>query len=57
MDRLGLPATARASLGLYNRSEDLEHLAVGRLKKDALVLLASVGAGITAGTLLLRWSL
>jgi cysteine desulfurase/selenocysteine lyase len=29
MDRLGLPATARASLGLYNRSEDLERLAAG----------------------------
>src|SRR3990172_3097856 len=32
MDRLGLPATARASLGLYNRSEDLERLAAGLRK-------------------------
>ena len=29
MDRLGLPATARASLGLYNTREDLERLAAG----------------------------
>jgi 3-oxoacyl-[acyl-carrier-protein] synthase-3 len=31
--------------------------AAGRLKKGALVLIASVGAGFTAGALLLRWSL
>jgi 3-oxoacyl-[acyl-carrier-protein] synthase-3 len=31
--------------------------AAGRLKKGDLVLLASVGAGFTAGALLLRWSL
>ena len=31
--------------------------AAGRLRKDMLVLLASVGAGFTAGALLLRWSL
>jgi len=29
MDRLGLPATARASLGLYNRESDLDRLAEG----------------------------
>ena len=29
----------------------------GRLKKNDLVLLASVGAGFTAGSMLLRWSL
>ncbi len=29
MDRLGLPATARASLGLYNRESDLDRLADG----------------------------
>ena len=28
----------------------------GRLKKGDLVLLASVGAGFTAGSVLLRWS-
>jgi 3-oxoacyl-[acyl-carrier-protein] synthase-3 len=31
--------------------------AQGRLKKNDLVLLASVGAGFTAGSMLLRWSL
>jgi cysteine desulfurase/selenocysteine lyase len=29
MDRLGLPATARASLGLYNDRSDLDRLAEG----------------------------
>jgi cysteine desulfurase/selenocysteine lyase len=29
MARLGLPATARASLGLYNRESDLDRLAEG----------------------------
>ena len=29
MDRLGLPATARASLGLYNDQSDLDRLAEG----------------------------
>jgi cysteine desulfurase/selenocysteine lyase len=29
MDRLGLPATARASLGVYNRESDLDRLADG----------------------------
>jgi cysteine desulfurase/selenocysteine lyase len=29
MERLGLPATARASLGVYNTREDLERLAAG----------------------------
>jgi len=32
-------------------------VAAGRLKKDMLVLLASVGAGFTVGAVLLRWSL
>jgi 3-oxoacyl-[acyl-carrier-protein] synthase-3 len=32
-------------------------VAVGRLKKGDLVLLASVGAGFTVGSMLLRWSL
>ena len=31
--------------------------AEGHLKKDNLVLLASVGAGFTVGRVLLRWSL
>ena len=29
----------------------------GRLKKGNLVLLASVGAGFTVGSILLRWSI
>jgi 3-oxoacyl-[acyl-carrier-protein] synthase-3 len=29
----------------------------GRLKKDSLVLLASVGAGFTVGACLLRWEI
>jgi len=29
----------------------------GRLKRGDLVLIASVGAGFTAGSMLLRWSL
>jgi cysteine desulfurase/selenocysteine lyase len=29
MDRFGLPATARASLGLYNTREDLDALVAG----------------------------
>jgi cysteine desulfurase/selenocysteine lyase len=32
MDRLGLPATARASLGLYNDQSDLDRLADGLRK-------------------------
>jgi 3-oxoacyl-[acyl-carrier-protein] synthase-3 len=32
-------------------------VAAGRLKKGDLVLLASVGAGFTVGTILLRWSI
>jgi cysteine desulfurase/selenocysteine lyase len=29
MERFGLPATVRASLGLYNTHEDVERLAAG----------------------------
>jgi len=32
-------------------------VAEGRLKKGNLVLLASVGAGFTVGSVLLRWSI
>jgi 3-oxoacyl-[acyl-carrier-protein] synthase-3 len=32
-------------------------VADGRLKKGNLVLLASVGAGFTVGSVLLRWSI
>jgi 3-oxoacyl-[acyl-carrier-protein] synthase-3 len=51
LDRYGNTTAATIPLALADAR------AQGRLKKDALVLLASVGAGITAGTLLLRWSL
>ena len=34
-----------------------EAVADGRLKKGNLVLLASVGAGFTVGSVLLRWSI
>jgi 3-oxoacyl-[acyl-carrier-protein] synthase-3 len=64
-DRLGLPANkvvinlerygnttaATIPLALADAVRD------GRLKKGDLVLLASVGAGFTAGAMLLRWSL
>ena len=31
--------------------------AAGRIKKDDLILLASVGAGFTVGSVLLRWAI
>jgi 3-oxoacyl-[acyl-carrier-protein] synthase-3 len=64
-ERLGLPAdkvvinlehygnttAATIPLALHDAVRD------GRLQKGNLVLLASVGAGFTAGAMLLRWSL
>jgi 3-oxoacyl-[acyl-carrier-protein] synthase III len=64
-ERLGLPAekvvinlekygnttAATVPLALSDAARD------GRLNKGSLVLLASVGAGFTAGAMLLRWSL
>jgi 3-oxoacyl-[acyl-carrier-protein] synthase-3 len=51
LDRYGNTTAGTIPLALADARAD------GRLKKGDLVLLASVGAGFTAGALLLRWSL
>jgi 3-oxoacyl-[acyl-carrier-protein] synthase-3 len=51
LDRYGNTTAATIPLALADARAD------GRLKKGALVMLASVGAGFTAGSVLLRWSL
>jgi 3-oxoacyl-[acyl-carrier-protein] synthase-3 len=64
-DRLGLsPEKVVINLDRYGNTTAgtiplalADARAAGRLKKNDLVLLASVGAGFTAGALLLRWSL
>jgi 3-oxoacyl-[acyl-carrier-protein] synthase-3 len=51
LDRYGNTTAATIPLALSDARAD------GRLKKGDLVLLASVGAGFTVGSVLLRWSL
>ena len=51
LERYGNTTAATIPLALADAVKD------GRLKKGDLVLLASVGAGFTAGAMLLRWSL
>jgi 3-oxoacyl-[acyl-carrier-protein] synthase-3 len=51
LDKYGNTTAATIPLALADARAD------GRLKKNALVLLGSVGAGFTAGSVLLRWSL
>ena len=64
-DRLGLPPNKYViNLDRYGNTTGgtiplalADARASGRLKKNDLVLLASVGAGFTVGSVLLRWSL
>jgi 3-oxoacyl-[acyl-carrier-protein] synthase-3 len=51
LDRYGNTTAATIPLALADARAD------GRLKQGDLVMLASVGAGFTAGSVLLRWSL
>jgi 3-oxoacyl-[acyl-carrier-protein] synthase-3 len=51
LDKFGNTTAGTIPLALADARAD------GRLKKGDLVLLASVGAGFTAGALLVRWSL
>jgi 3-oxoacyl-[acyl-carrier-protein] synthase-3 len=51
IDRFGNTTAATIPLALNDA------MCAGRLKKGSLVLLASVGAGFTVGTVLLRWGL
>jgi 3-oxoacyl-[acyl-carrier-protein] synthase-3 len=51
LDKYGNTTAATIPLALADARAD------GRLRKNSLVLLASVGAGATAGAILLRWSL
>jgi 3-oxoacyl-[acyl-carrier-protein] synthase-3 len=51
IEKLGNTTAATIPLALADA------VAAGRLKKEMLVLLASVGAGFTVGAVLLRWSL
>ena len=51
IDRFGNTTAATIPLAMQTALEE------GRLKKDGLVLLASVGAGFTVGTTLLRWEM
>lgn len=51
LEKYGNTTAATIPLALADARAD------GRLKKGDLVMLASVGAGFTAGSLLLRWSL
>ena len=51
LEQYGNTTAATIPLALADAVRD------GRLKKGDLVLLASVGAGFTAGAMLLRWSL
>jgi 3-oxoacyl-[acyl-carrier-protein] synthase-3 len=64
-DRLGIdPAKVVLNIEHYGNTTAAtiplalaDAIADGRLKKGSLVLLASVGAGFTVGSVLLRWSL
>jgi 3-oxoacyl-[acyl-carrier-protein] synthase-3 len=49
IDRFGNTTAATIPLALNDA------VSSGRLKKDSLVLLASVGAGFTVGSVLVRW--
>ncbi len=49
IDRLGNTAAASIPIGLAEAAED------GRLRRGDLVLLSSVGAGMTWGSALIRW--
>ncbi len=55
MDRLGVPSTARASLGVYNRLEDIDRLAealaeiVGRTKRRVRAPAANAAPGLSPG--------
>ncbi len=51
IDRFGNTTAATIPLALNDAASD------GRLKKGSLVLVTSVGAGFTVGSLLLRWAL
>ena len=51
IDRFGNTTAATIPLALNDAAAD------GRLKKGSLVLVTSVGAGFTVGSLLLRWAL
>ena len=51
IDRFGNTTAATIPLAMQTALEE------GRLKKGSLVLLASVGAGFTVGTTLLRWEM
>ena len=51
LERFGNTTAATIPLALADAIQD------GRLKKGSLVLLASVGAGFTAGAVLVRWGL
>ena len=51
LDRFGNTTAATIPLALADARAD------GRLQRGHLVLLGSVGAGFTAGSVLLRWSL
>jgi 3-oxoacyl-[acyl-carrier-protein] synthase-3 len=51
LDRFGNTTGATIPLALADAAAD------GRLKRGDLVLLASVGAGFTVGSILLKWSL
>jgi len=51
LERYGNTTAGTIPLALADARKD------GRLKKGDLVLLASVGAGFTVGSVLLRWSL
>jgi 3-oxoacyl-[acyl-carrier-protein] synthase-3 len=50
IERFGNTTAATIPLALQDAISD------GRLKKGDLVLLASVGAGFTVGSVLLRWA-
>jgi len=51
IDRFGNTTAATIPLAMKTAMEE------GTLKKGELVLLASVGAGFTVGTTLLRWEM
>ena len=51
IDRYGNTTAATIPLAMQTAREE------GRLKKNDLVLIASVGAGFTTGAALLRWEI
>jgi len=51
IDRYGNTTAGTIPLAMQTAREE------GKLKKGKLVLLASVGAGFTVGTTLLRWAI